>query len=361
MNKQIKGAKELHKIIESSAPKVFIVGHNDADFDSIGSAIALQAFCTALGKQAYIIINDLDIMLEPGVKKIKDRNLNSHNIITMEQYQSLRDKNSTLIVTDTNKKNLVAVKDNLDDFANIIIIDHHQEDENTIENASCYINENLSSASEVVSRLLINSKISFDSDIYTYLFAGIILDTASFKKNTTSNTHDVAKLLSKKADRDYINELFLADFDSDRIVNNLVFNGTLIQAYEFSLVQNHNISFTLNREKPTTIYRREQLAKAADKMLKYSIAACFTLGYVDESTVVVCARSKGALDVGKIMKTIGGGGNAQNAGAKVCELPIEEVEEILKTNINFGVNIDGNPAPPEEGKPIKRPKRKIKV
>ena len=223
MNEELYTLKELQEKIASSSSKVFIIGHNEPDFDSIASAIGLHALCKALGKEAYIIVNDHEVTLEPGVKKIKDTNIVTHNIISLEGYKLLRDKDSTLIVTDTNKKNLIAVGDILDDFKDIIIIDHHQTGEQTIKNASTYIDEGVSSSSEVVSQLLMATKVNCNPDVYTYLLAGIILDTARFKKNTTPRTHEVAKrLMNKEANTDYVNELFLADFNTDRVISDLI-------------------------------------------------------------------------------------------------------------------------------------------
>ena len=362
MKEELKTIKELLDKISQAPSKVFIIGHNEPDFDSIASAIGLHALCKALGKEAYIIVNDPESTLEPGVKKIKDANIITHNIISLEEYNLLKDPTSTLIVTDTNKRDLIALGDMLDDFQDIIIVDHHQTGETTIENASYFIDQEVSSASEVVAQLLMSSKTICEPDVYTYLRAGIILDTGRFRKNTSPRTHDVAKkLMSKEENREYVNELFLADFNTDRVINDLIFHGTLFQAYEFSLVQSHNVSFTLNREKPETIYRRDMIAKAADRMLKYRVDAAFVMGYLAEGIIGISARSKGAIDVGKIMAQVGGGGNAQNAGARIENMPITEVEGILTRSINYGVEVDGEMAPPEEGKVIIKPKIKIKV
>lgn len=361
MNEVLKNIKALQDKLVSSSSKVFIIGHNEPDFDSIGSSIGLQAICKSLGKEAYIIVNDPEASLEPGVKKIKDSNMINHNIISLEEYKQVREPSATLIVTDTNKSNLINVGEILNDFKDIIIIDHHQTGEQTITNAIEYIDQNVSSASEIVAQLLMNLKVNCEPNVYTYLLAGIILDTGRFRKNTTPKTHDIAKkLMNKAADTDYVSELFLADFDTDRVINELIFNGTLFQTYEYSLIQTHNVSFTLNREKPKTIYRKDMIAKAADRMLKYRVDASFVMGYVDEKAISVSARSKGLIDVGKIMSHIGGGGNAQNAGARVEDMSITELEQHLTRSINYGIEVDGEIAPPEEGKVIKKPKIKVK-
>lgn len=363
MNAEIKSLKDLLERIDSSSSKVFIIGHNDADFDSIASAIGLQSLCTFLGKETYIIVNDAAVMLDPGVKKIKDSNVYVHNIITMEDYENLKTPNSSLIVTDTNKVNLVAVKDCLNDFSNIIIIDHHQTDSQTIQNAAYYVDEKASSASEIVAQLLMNARVNCEPSIYTYLLAGIVLDTGRFKKNTTSKTHDVVKrLINKKASSEYVSELFMADFNDDKKINDLIFNGSLFETYEYSLFHTHNVSFTLNRENPKTVYRREQIAKAADRMLKYSVDAAFVMGYLDDSSVAISARSKGSINVGRIMSNLNGGGNSQNAGAKINDMSIEDIEELLRQNITHGIEIFAEESASEETATSKQVQKcKVKV
>ena len=144
------------------------------------------------------------------------------------------------------------------------------------------------------------------------------------------NTHNVARILiSNGGDNDFVNDLFLEEFDADRKINDLVFNGTFFQHYQNMLFQNHNISFTLNRENPHTLYRKEEIAKAADKMLKYRIDAAFVMGFLKEGLISISARGKTQVDVGAIMAKMNGGGNAQSAGGRIASDDIVEVEEQL--------------------------------
>lgn len=340
---EIKSIKDLLEQISNTSTKIFIVGHNEPDFDSIGSAIGLQSLCTALGKDAYIVINDNEETLEPGVKTVKEKSWLSSNIINLEAYEKIKDEDSSLIVADTNKVSMTCLKNSLNQFQDIIIIDHHQTSADTIPHASLYIREKSSSAAEIVTQLLAESKVKCSSDVYTYLLAGIILDTKRFKKNTTSKTYECARILrSKGAEVDYINDLFLEDFDTDKRINDLVFNGTDFQLYAHTIFETYNVSFTFNRANPGTIYRKEDIAKAADKLLKYKVDATFAFGYVTDSAVSISARSKSAIDVGKIMAQLGGGGNSENAGSRIQNMEIRQIEELLKNNLIYGMPIIEN-------------------
>lgn len=369
MNEEIKSVKDLLKAISSSSQKVFIVGHNNPDLDSLASAIGLQALCESMGKDAYIILDEPAETIEPIVKKVCDDNAIKRNIITMEGFKLLFDEESTLIVTDTNKRENVAVAEYLDDFKNIIIIDHHNTGQTTIQNAAAFIpickeqdsqtpKVKVSSASEIVAQLLLLSKFDYEADIYTYLYGGIYLDTNRFDKNVGEKTHDVThKICAKGADSFAVKELFLADFDEDKVIYNLVYNGTVLKAYEFNMFNNYTIAFTMNREKPETIYRRESIAKAADRMLKYRVDAAFAIGYIDERTIAVSARSKGRVDVGKVMDYIGGGGNTQNAAAQLDSLSPNVLEEVLSIAIDRGMSVDGETMSPKDSTVISAPKQ----
>lgn len=346
------GLKELKEILEKSiknASNVFIVGHNEPDFDAVGSAIGLQEYVNSFDKNAYIVIGEQDIALEAGVKKIVDENREKFNFITLEEFEKLKDKDSLLITTDVNKKYLVAVEKYLDDFKDIIIIDHHEQDENTIKTSKIYINLKASSSSEIVAQLLNSLKIKYSKRTASYLLAGIVLDTKRFKQNTSSKTHDVAeKLLDRGADADYVNGLFLEDFETYCRISNLIINGTIIKQYSTAITQ-PNVSFTLNREKPTKIYNSIELAKAADRMLKFrAIDASFALGFIDEGLVSISARSGKNVDVGQIMSEMDGlcGGNSQSAGGKIKTDDILQVEEklmkIVENTLNESQTIDEN-------------------
>ena len=58
MSENVRGLKQLLERLLKTSSKVFIVGHKEPDYDSIGSSIGLQALCKALGKEAYIVLDE---------------------------------------------------------------------------------------------------------------------------------------------------------------------------------------------------------------------------------------------------------------------------------------------------------------
>ena len=310
--------------------KVFIVGHNSPDLDAIGSAIGLHHLVTTYGKKAYIVVDDDETKIEPGTKRIIDENRKKYKIINKNMCKKLikEEDSPLLIMTDVNKKDMISLGDSLESFRRVFIIDHHSTNEQTVPTKHMYINEEESSASEIVSKVLFAKKIKLVQEVANSLLAGISLDTKRFKQNTTPSTHDVAeKLIAAGADMEYVNNLFLQDFETHCRIQNLIINGTIIKRLSESLLSPIQASFTFNRNNPLEEHVPEDYAKAADQMLKFAgVDAAFVLGYVEPGVIHVSARGNKKVNVGKIMDAIGGGGNAQSAGARIETDNISEVE-----------------------------------
>ena len=324
---QIKDSiKKLKNVVIDSmenSSKVFLIGHNNPDFDSIGSCIGLQVLATDLEKDAYIILED-EIKIEPGVKKIKDENQEKFNFIDKKTYQQLKDENSILIMCDVADQQRISIGDSLEGLKEIIIIDHHEETNTTFPTDKKFISTNVSSTCEVITQILNLERIKYPKEVADYLYAGIVLDTKRFKEECTSLTHDTAeKLLDRGASKIHVNNLFRQEIEEYRRINRLVIDGTNIKKYMEDTLMPMDVSFTLNREKPRTIYHLEDFAKAADIMQKMSPELSYALGYIDENTIYISARSSAAnddsksVDVGKSMKKLGGGGSHQRAAAQI--------------------------------------------
>ena len=338
----IESIKDLRSRLENkikSSSNIFILGHNSPDFDAIGSSIGLFALAESLGKKAYIIVDDEESRIEPGVKRIIDENRGKYRICKKEKFLKMADANSLVILTDVNKKHMISIGDYIDRIKNVIIIDHHSEDAESVKTDDKYISLDTSSASEVVSRVLFDGKVQIDANVANYLLAGISLDTKRFKQSTTSITHDVAeKLIDQGADVDYVNNLFLEEFESFCRISNLIINGTIIKKYSESLAP-IQVSFTLNRNHPEEIYIKEDFAKAADRMMKFNgVDAAFALGFVEPGIIHISARGAKKVNVGKIMTEMKGGGNAQSAGGRIVGDDVFSVEEDLMSKIQFGLS-----------------------
>lgn len=310
--------KELKFVLETEVARVnqvFIVPHKNADFDALASAIGMSLIVKKLNKPVYIILEEDPTKIEPGVKKMVEDINNSVSIINLDTYKNLKSSSDLLITVDVNKEHLICCNEYLDAFKSKILIDHHNEDDKTIKTEYKYIFPNASSTAEIVTDLLCLFKIKYSPIIANFLLAGIYLDTNKYTKNTSSKTMNcVSKLLDKGADIIKVNEFFEEDFYSDRKVQDLVSKANFI-TYSIALcIADDNIEYT-----------KEELAKVADYLLRYKVDAAFAMGKIDEEIISISARSKGKLDVSKIMQVFDGGGNVYSGASKIQDSTMDEI------------------------------------
>lgn len=320
--KDLQGFKiELENCIKNS-DQVFIAPHIGADLDAISSCIAMSYIVRKLGKSAHIVLNEDPLKIEPGVKMIIEECSKNISLINLDKYSKICSNNDLLIACDVNKTNLVCFNNSqLDNFKNIMLIDHHEEDNMTIKTDNKLILTNKSSCSEIMTELLKLFQIKLDSFLANYLLAGIYLDTNKFTKNAGCSTmRIVANLTAKGADLTKVNRYFEEDFYSDRRVQGLV-DRCDFYSYTIALcVGDKNIK-----------YQKEELAKVADYLLKYrTVDASFAVGYTDDDVISISARSKGDINVGEIMSSLEGGGHTSSAATRLVGADLDETVKKLK-------------------------------
>jgi len=316
------------KILQSG--NIVIVPHVGIDFDAIGSAIGISLIVKKLKKASFVLIDDPIYKVDHGVQLIIDEAKEKYPIVNKEKYFQIAPPNDLFILTDVNKANMICLKEKLNDKEKVVIIDHHTEDQTTIESNYKYINTNISSASEIVTKLLNLYKIKPSSDVANYLLAGIYLDTNKLTKNISSDTmKNVAYLLDSGANMNTVTDLFAEDFNSDRRVQELVSKAKII-TYSIALIlADEGVEYT-----------KEELAKAADYLLKYKVDAAFSIGNIGNNTISISARSKEKIDVGSIMQELNGGGNQYSGATKLENISIEEANKRLIKLIkpNYSIN-----------------------
>jgi len=326
-NQRIKGFKTVLEQAILDSEQVFVVAHDNPDLDAIASAIGVYFIVKSkFKKPCYIVINDQMEHIEAGVKKVIDKEKGNIPFITLKKYLELKSEKDLLITTDVNKKNRICLEDNLSDFNDIILIDHHGEDVHTIETGKKFITCGVSSASEIITKLFCEFRANIDENLATYLLAGVKLDTVNYSKNTDPDTMDmIKKLLKSGAKNEEVQDLFQENFESDVRISEL------IKKLRFNMFQ-----YAIAVSNLGEVYTREEIAKAADKALKYGVDASFIVGYLDEEgkSVAISARSNGKLNVGKLMEELGGGGNPTSAATVFYDRNISEIEETLTLKLS---------------------------
>lgn len=316
---------ELKKIIKiiKKYDKIIITGHKNPDFDSFSSSLGMFEICKKYGKEAYIYISldKINKSLEKGVQAIKDSK-EIYNLINEETALKLIDKKTLLIVLDCCNKNLIECQEllNLD----TIVIDHHIIDRNSkIQTIYEIIDNDYSSASEMITFLMLKLKLKPTNLISTLLLVGIEVDTNGYMMKTTFKTFEASSLLLKLgADNKFKTEIL-----KDTRENYIKKTNLIKRSY---LVKENVMLCILNNE----IYDQKDLAEVADELLQFEdVEASFVIGKTGEHIVSISARSLGNIDVQKIMNKLGGGGSQTSAAAQFEQIQIKEVKEKLLEQI----------------------------
>ena len=306
------------KVIGSK--KVVIVPHNRIDFDAIGSALGLAVIVKKMNARPIIVVNDNIKDMQRGIQIIMDDVSKDFEIVSRDRYLEMKEEDDVYILTDVNKRGMVSIGDTISDPDKTVIIDHHNMDDTTIASEATFVDEHISSASEIVARLMCMFKCKSTPEIATYLLAGIYLDTNHMSKNVSNDTYmAAAKLANYGANINRVNDLFLEDFTSDRRVQDLVNKVEIVTYTIATILADEGITYT-----------QEELAKAADYVLKYGVDASFAVGRLDDGSIQVSARSPENINVGEVMMELGGGGNQASGAAKVFDSSVEEVGKRLR-------------------------------
>lgn len=310
---------QIKRIIKRSK-NVFIVAHKDLDLDAIGACIGISSICEKFHKKNYIIIDDTKHELSVGkvLKEIGD----NYNLINSNEIPKYHHKRSILIIADTNKAHLLQNDKILHYFDHIIILDHHQETDQTIAHTLQIINENASSACEIVTNLIEKYNVKLNETTATFILAGIVLDTSNFIVKTDAETYQAAYYLSKQGANSRKVQYFLKQDIKDYIIRQKVIT-------EVEII---NDKYALSVAPEKLKYKREELAKIADTLLQFNnIEASFVLGNRIDGGIGLSARSEGEVNVGWIAENFGGGGDNHDAAAQVKNKKLKEVkEELLK-------------------------------
>ncbi len=315
----IEKSKEIKKLISSSS-SVFILGHRYLDLDALGSALGMYEYAKTLDKEPIIIINDEKH--ERGVARALEKVANNYNIQKSSKIKNIIDDKSLLIVVDTNNKNIIQDPSLLELFNNVLVIDHHDITSDTIDKGLRIIDES-SSACEMVSFFLEENKITINKMLATILLSGIILDTNNYVLKTNANTFRASAYLADLgANPNDVQSLLKQELKEYVARQEVITNAKIYKNVAVSSAES------------TITYRREDLAKVADTLLLFNnITTSFVIGKLDNDTVGISARSTSDIDVGKVLMNLGGGGNKNEAGARIENKSIREVEEELKKTL----------------------------
>ncbi len=321
-------AQALREII-SSKDQVLIMGHRLADADSFGAAVGIYRIARILDKKAHIVLNDVSTSIKPMVDLFMDHEDDEENMIIGSQ-QSLEYAGSgtVLVIVDVNKPSITECPELLRMCKSIVVLDHHRQGTEIIENATLsYVEAYASSTCEMVSEILqyIGESIRISPEEADCMYSGIMIDTNNFMSKTGVRTFEAAAFLRRNgADVTRVRKLFREDAIEYKAKADAVSQAEIYRnAFAISTCSSEDI------QSPTIVG-----AQAANELLNIrGVKASFILTEY-QNQIFVSARSIDEINVQIIMERMGGGGHLNTAGCQLSGISISEGIGILKTTLD---------------------------
>lgn len=328
-NTRVKARVKAHALREllESKDKVIIMGHKIGDIDSLGSAIGVFRAARTINKQAYIVINEITSSIRPMLDILKADEEYADIFVDSDGAKELIDINTAIVVVDVSRPSYVECPEILSKTKDVVVLDHHRRSSDIIENASLsYIEPYASSASEMVAEILqyFYDGIKIRNSEAEAMYAGIMVDTNNFTKNTGVRTFEAAAFLRKcGADVVRVRQLFRDSMDDFKAKAKAISSAEVFEEkYAISICPSEGL------DSPTVVG-----AQAANELLNIrGIRASFVLTE-HNSKIYISARSMGDLSVQLIMERLGGGGHLDTAGAQLENVSLNEAKQIVKDTV----------------------------
>lgn len=320
-------AHALREIFENN-DKVIVMGHKIGDADSFGSAIGIYRAAKSMAKKSHIVANIITSSVRPMLDGFSDNpDYEKDMFIDVNEAIERVDENTVVVVVDVNRPSYTECEDLLRIAKSIVVIDHHRQSSEVIENAVLsYVEPYASSASEMVAEILqyIGDNIKMKPMEADALYAGIVIDTQNFIVKTGVRTFEAAAFLRRNgADVVRVRKMF-----RDNIQDHMAKAEAVHHAELFEEIFVISISPAAGLDSPTIV-----AAQAANDLLSIDgIKASFVLTDYNNK-IYISARSIDEINVQLIMEQMGGGGHMSIAGAQLENATLEEAKTQLKETI----------------------------
>lgn len=317
-------AQALREMI-ASRDQVIVMGHKNTDIDSLGACVGVCRAARQADKPAYIVLGEVNSSIRSWVNLLKEKDESYAKVfITHDQAIEMTNQDTVVVVVDTNRPSITECEEILYLTRTIVVLDHHRQTTEKIENASLsYIEPSASSACEMISEILqyYDDGIKLKSYEADAIYAGIIIDTNNFVAKTGMRTFEAAAFLRRYgADVTRVRKAFRNDMETYKARAEAVRHAELfMNSYAISVCPSEGL------ESPNVVG-----AQAANELLNIiGVKASFVL--TDYSgKIYVSARSIDEVNVQIIMERIGGGGHMNIAGAQLADTDLDGARQRLK-------------------------------
>jgi tRNA nucleotidyltransferase (CCA-adding enzyme) len=304
-----------------------IVGHTSADFDCLAAMIAAKK----IYEDALAVFPGA---IEENVRRFLLLYENALGISSLKAIDL--EEITELIIVDTRQKDRIGQfasilnKENL----SVVIYDHHPSTDNDIVSDKAKI-EKVGAATTILLKNIIKKNISITPLESTLFALGIYEDTGSLSFPTTT-----------KDDIDVLSYLFSVGVDL-RTVNKFTNIGLnlkqkkllnqLISDSQELFLKGINVVFASSSVKEYI----DGLALITHRLVEiFNSDIIFVLVNMKNKIYVVARSNRNAVNVGEILKVLGGGGHSQAASAVVRNLSLLETENKIKYELEKNIRLE---------------------
>lgn len=305
--------KNIAKILKKSK-SIAIFGHISPDPDCMGSMQALAHMLSQKGKVVSVFVDTED---DCSKFPLFDFDSSFNQDISVSDYD-------TLISVDVATKRLLGkYGDSFIAFENTISIDHHNSRD--LPAKAIYCESHSASCSEIIFKLAKYLKATITPQIASYLFAGIVGDTACFEHdNVTPQTHEIAsKLYSLGADtKNIIFDIKKKQSFADIKLRNLLYDSMVMQDQVAYIIFTNEMMESVGSDR--TKHFAPELLNIEDNIFSFCIKEKETGDFT------VSIRCKDGYDASIIAEKYDGGGHKQAAGFAFSGDPTTYANELFE-------------------------------
>ena len=327
---RVKARVKAHALKEiiSSKNEVFIMGHKIPDVDALGAAVGIYRCSRTIDKPAAIVMDNPPDSIRPMVEGFKSNpDYGEHMFISTREARERINSGTVVVVVDTNKPNYTECEDLLRRTNAIVVLDHHRQGREVIQNAVLsYIEPYASSACEMVAEVVqyFDEALKIRPLEADAMYAGIMVDTSNFLTRTGVRTFEAAAYLRRNgADVTRIRKMFRDNMEDIQAKSRAIAEAEIFaDCFAISECKSDGL------KSPTVV-----AAQTANELLSVvGVKASFVLTDYNQM-IYISARAIDEINVQLIMERLGGGGHLNIAGAQLPDTTMAEAMALLKKTI----------------------------
>ncbi len=310
----------------SECSNILVMGHKNADFDSLGACVGICKIARTFGKAYNIVLGNVSSAVSPLFDRLAADKNYKDCFVKPDAAEKLVRKNTLLVIVDCHVADYSENAGLIDSVKKYVVFDHHRKIPGAISGyVLSYLEPRASSASELICEMFkyMSRNFRLTSLEAEAMLAGIMLDTKQFTVKTSVQTFEAASFLKKQG--------------ADTINVKLMFKESVktyfdrIDAIRNCKIINDNMAVTVcgdDCENPLLT-----AATTADELLKISgIEASFVLARAGDY-INISMRSLGKINTSRIAEKLGGGGHFETSACQIKTTDTGKAEAMLNEKI----------------------------